>query len=293
MPQISSHAPIVDQWVARESGRPWAGVGAMEVLVRRKFPSWQGSLPVDPYEYARKSGCRVLTKPVPAARLVFSPFGPEIWVPRGDPRSCQRWSVAHELGHLLFLRDEHGTVRSAFLDPMNAVPDAQRARTVGRIEALCNMAARILLIPQECLRQLWAADRPSLNILLELSGVFDVAPPIVFQRLAEVALLSSAAPHILLEFRENRITGSDPKWRVAAHSWRGAWTTDKRLWENSGIDRLGIDLPPPPEAVALGNSGWEARGEECVFCIRRGDVGGAWILGEVRRPTAQRTLFAC
>src|SRR5687768_9166380 len=103
----------IDSWVMQESGKGIANATALEILVRRTFGEWVRAPPVDPIAVAESVACRVVLRNVPAARLVVSASGVEILIPTAFDYTRRRFSVAHELGHLIFIRAENGQFKNA------------------------------------------------------------------------------------------------------------------------------------------------------------------------------------
>lgn len=118
--------------------------------------------PVPVEDMARKAGCRI----VPAALhdvsgiLVRSPGGPTIGVNDKQPLVRRRFTVAHELGHLLLHQGQEVTYDHSFRVNLRS-DESSEGRDVEEIEA--NFFAARLLMPEAFLH----ADQRTSSIDME------------------------------------------------------------------------------------------------------------------------------
>ena len=150
----------------------------------------------------------------------------DILVREDRPDVRQRFTIAHELGHLLVAR--HAPVVKQ-LDTSRGLPASDEE------ERLCDLLAATLLMPK------WAVMP-----LVAEHGQFPVEAALVLQRVARVSL--AAALHRLASFWPE--PGSFQLWEVSDASWRAtttAATASTRLpaksfepegWRFGGADRV-------------------------------------------------------
>lgn len=127
---------------------------------------WNGYLPVDPIEIATRYGITVISEPELAEHgasgdCYFDSKGnPIIRYNPYEPETRQRFTIAHELGHLLLGHVQPG--ERAHRDPLRNY-DAYYERPT---ERQANDFAAQLLMPESVVRMI-AKDRPSTRQLAQ------------------------------------------------------------------------------------------------------------------------------
>jgi Zn-dependent peptidase ImmA (M78 family) len=123
-----------------------------------------GGLPVDPVPIAKALGIKVvlssLGEEFSGALVKRTGQDPVIWINDGDSRNRQRFTVAHQLGHFVRLRDE--------VDAFGYV-DFRRALLSGDIgeeESYANAFAAALLMPELAVRELHARRLGEVGMLM-------------------------------------------------------------------------------------------------------------------------------
>lgn len=294
----SEHTANVDVWVAQKTGLSPRIAVAIEDLLQQQLRNSSNAIPVDPVAIAERLDCRVVLEDVPAGRLEFTPRGKVIRVPKRASRVNQRFSIAHELGHLLFVRENGEVVRPTYDDESQTSPDGvlrKVART--RLEALCDTAARVILVPREALEVEAETKRFRANDiqkLLDFASLFEVSPTVMFQRLRDIGKLKGEFTSALLEYRANRITGQEPKWRVAARTLPSRSALAPSLWENQGVDHLGISLPDPDELsqyTELSVSSFSHADKRWTMSASSSKVNRNFLLVRITFQSPQLTLF--
>jgi hypothetical protein len=288
------YKPKVDAWIEREVGFPKSGPSAVEALMDRTFSVRSETLPVNPIIVAEQLGCRVRLEDIPAARLEATPRGKVIRIPKNAPTSAQRFSVAHEVGHLLFTQEDGETLRPVYEDEtLYSENGLERFRAQTRLEHLCNTAARILLIPRDpLLTKLGTRSDITLDRLLEFSQVFDVRPSVLFDRLVDVDFFPRSSLLVLLEYRPNRFTGRDSKWRVASRLLPYKHPFDSFFWENQSVERHGIEFPVPAQPAGNPSSTRFKIGEkEWTMYPHASETSPYWVLARLETAPAERNLM--
>lgn len=288
------YKPRVDRWIEREVGFANSGPLAVEALIARTLNGRRETLPVDPIVVAEQLGCRVRLEDIPAARLEVTPRGKIIRVPKNATTAVRRFSVAHEIGHLLFAEEDGESLRPVYEDEtLHSESALERFRAQARLEYLCNTAARILLLPRDPLvTKLVPRSELTLDRLLEMSQFLDVLPSVLFDRLVDVEFFPRSSLLILLEYRPNRFTGRDAKWRIASRLLPYKHPFDVFFWENQSIERHGIDFPnptkpadkPSPMHFTIGEKKW-------TIHSNASETNSCWILARLESASADRNLL--
>ena len=237
----------IERWLQGQTQFPKATRAALQCFVMKNFSEWSNALPVDPSLFAKKLGCDVLVEDVPSARLEVTRFSRVIRVPKNAPSHLQRFSMAHELAHLLFLKLDDDGVSRAYADEASCSPDGRvRMNARNRLERYCDAAAGMILVPSSAIEEtLPKGEHVNLDLLLALADRFDVLPSILFERLVDCERLSRYPGHVLLRYCENRFTRRDKKWRVTARALPQSEFFTNFPWPNQGFDALPIQIPPP------------------------------------------------
>ncbi|MBF4459413.1 ImmA/IrrE family metallo-endopeptidase [Pseudoclavibacter sp. VKM Ac-2867] len=128
---------------------------------------WDGQLPVKPIELANKNGAWVYSsdlKDSASGMLVKADSAPPvIYVDNGDGFLRQRFTIAHELGHLVAHRQEAGDDAVSYVDFRNS--------TSNPVEYHANEFAGALLMPEEHFTNLVRAGKSD----AELARLFKVS----------------------------------------------------------------------------------------------------------------------
>lgn len=193
---------------------------AREVALDALEAGWSGP-PFDPFELAERMGIEtVASEEMQDARLVTGPSGePRIeFNPNRRPARI-RFSVAHELGHLLF-RDHSDRVR--YRDRGHS---DERRGDDWQLEMLCNIAAAELLMPVGAFP---SVERDlSLPHLLDLRSKFGVSTEALLRRIVKLAdepvCLFAAAP------KGDRESGFRIDYVVPSRAWHPRLTTGSEV----------------------------------------------------------------
>jgi hypothetical protein len=238
----------MDAWLECRSGRSfWKA--ALDRLVRHRFFVDERELPIDLLSLAEELGFHVVFDEVLAGRLELDTFPRLIRIPKKASRRRQRFTIAHEIAHSLFVIEASGVFHSVFTDALRESPSDTREHS-NRLEEYCDVAARAILLPSIASDSIEAARAiRELPRLIELACQFDVSPIIVFHRLNDLVRSVQFLGTALLKYCVNRHTGSDLQWRVVSPVILRAGGKTIRLWENKSVDKLGILLPNPESIV--------------------------------------------
>src|SRR4051812_43612882 len=182
-PQITWSHPSVRQ-LLEESGQhdPYAEIArrAREIVLEALESGWSGP-PFDPFELAERAGVDTVPREdLDDARLV-SPTGEQPRIEFNPHRRSARvrFSVAHELGHLLFT--DHGAQAR-----YRTESHAEHARSDDwQLEVLCNVAAAEILMPAGAFPAAHADDL-SLPHLLDLRAEFGVSTEALLRRVVKL-----------------------------------------------------------------------------------------------------------
>jgi len=270
----------IEQWLQEQTKSPKATRAALQCFVMKNLSEWSNSLPVDPSLFAKKLGCDVLVEDVPSARLEVTRFSKIIRVPKNAPSHLQRFSMAHELAHLLFLKLDDNGVSRAYADEASDSPDGQvRMNARNRLERYCDVAAGMILVPRSAIEEtLPKGERVNLDLLLALAARFDVLPSVLFERLVDCERLSRYPGHVLLRYCENRFTRRDKKWRVTARALPRSEFFTQFPWPNQSFGSLPIKIPPPDNAVCDSSVLLEVRGQRWNCEIQSAKRDASWAL---------------
>jgi hypothetical protein len=200
--------------------------GAAETLadrLRRLLRSAR-AIPVDPYAVAHALGVDEIvtnSQMIEDGRLERIDGHIRISLTTRGNAQRQRFTLAHELGHLLLADSGQDTI-------------ARRMRTDDDVERFCDSFAAALLLPRPLMNSSARTKPPRLDTLRELAGITNVSMAAVTVRLAEtcgwrVALLhwkrwptgwtyrwGAAVPRVLYRTLRSAPSTSDELDRLAA-----------------------------------------------------------------------------
>jgi len=200
------------------------------------------NVPVDIFELARERGMEITEDLVgdSCGEGLLIPFkgGYRVRLRKSSTNSRKRFSVAHELGHTLFYKDNGDGPRHQIGILNTAERNAE--------ERICNRFASALLMPASKLRNRLAnlpAGAPSevLNELEKAARHFSVSLPAVLHRLRSIQL-EDVPGYIFLcmSERPNAVTLKDIALRVELAVPVGSWH-DLYIWRNRSAQGLGLE----------------------------------------------------
>lgn len=148
---------------------------ARELVLRARERGWEGP-PFNPLRIAEMLGVQIVANSsVADARLVVTPSGPRIEFNPQQPRERVRFSIAHEIAHLLF-PDWSEQIRNRGGDK---TPDNWQ------LEMLCNLAASEFVLPIGSLSAV--TDIPPIEDLMRKRRDYDVSAEAFLTRLAKIS----------------------------------------------------------------------------------------------------------
>lgn len=279
---MPSHVLNIERWLQEQTQFRKATRAALHCFVVKNFYEWSSSPPVDPSIFAKKLGCDVLVEDVPSARLEVTRFSKVIRVPKNAPSHLQRFAMAHELAHLLFLKLDGDSVCRAYPDEASSSPDARiRMNARNRLERYCDAAAGMILVPNPAVEEaLPKGEKVDLDLLLHLAERFDVMPSVLFERLVDCERLPRYPGHMLLRYCENRFTRRDTKWRVTASALPNSEFFSNFPRQNQGFDALQIQIPPPGNTACDSPALLENRGQWWNCQIESAKTDASWALAK-------------
>ena len=196
---------------------------ARNLVFEAREHGWTGP-PYDPFELADHLGVRVLPLgDLEDARLVHSAGKPTIEFNPNRPPARVRFSVAHELGHLLF-PDVAEQVRYRAHGSTRRGDDWQ-------VELLCNLAAAEFLMPVGSLPEL-EGEALDINYLMALRAQYAVSTEALLLRFARLT------PEPIFAFAAARLDPEQPRYRVDYTVPSRAWsdgTFRGAVWENGPL----------------------------------------------------------
>ena len=165
---VKAFAKDVDPLVAMEDA-------ARALVLKAREKGWQGP-PFNPLRIAEMLEVQVeANSSVADARLVATDNGPKIEFNPQQPRERVRFSIAHEIAHLL-LPDWSEQIRNRGGDK---TPDDWQ------LEMLCNLAASEFVLPIGSLSS--ASDIPPIEDLMRQRREYDVSAEAFLIRLAKIS----------------------------------------------------------------------------------------------------------
>ncbi len=144
---------------------------------------WDGSLPVRPVALSTAMGIKVFKKPDldVSGEVSLGADGDIVIVYRDtEPQTRQRFTIAHEMGHVVLGHLEHG--RKMFRDPI----ENMFASTRDTREVEANRFAARLLMPDDAVR---LAVREGVRTIGELAALFFVSEIAMKFRLKNLGIL--------------------------------------------------------------------------------------------------------
>jgi Zn-dependent peptidase ImmA (M78 family) len=143
---------------------------------------WAGP-PFDPFELADRRGVQLVARQdLEDARLVSVDDGPRIEFNPNRRPARVRFSIAHELGHLMFSDYADRPRHRGDRDEVKALREADE----WQLELLCNLAAAELLMPEGALTQR-TTEELSLAHLLDLRAQFAVSTEALLNRIVRLS----------------------------------------------------------------------------------------------------------
>jgi hypothetical protein len=200
----------------------------------------QTSIPVDVYKLAARKGFTILEdlagSTCEEGQLLPVSGGYRVRLRRTVTDTRKRFSLAHEIGHSYFYRDEGEGPRHV-IGVLNAVER-------GAEEKICNLFANTLLIPASALRknlQKLAADSPPLiiSVLQQAAAIFKVSIPALLMRIGSLELDWPPCLFVYSSFRPNPKTGLHPKLRIEFSLGLGEWS-NRRFWSGTPVADTNI-----------------------------------------------------
>lgn len=237
----------IDKWLIKVTGA--TGYPGLRRLLKIQDEMIEENIPVNPVKIASRIGCQVIYDKIAAPRLEISKRTglKVIRIPIEMPKPIQRFSIAHELGHLLFLDENENYQRSSYIDEREYSRSGHvknRARV--RLETLCDYAAGLILVRPESLEKFFLSKKPiDLEVIISLSQEFDVLPNVIFRRLIQDDIFPQYPIPLLLSYSCNRYKGIDEKWRVSERLYCKGEIGKNIPWWNQGIEKMGINFPSP------------------------------------------------
>ncbi len=148
---------------------------ARTLVLKAREKGWEGP-PFNPLRIAEMLGVRIeANSSVADARLVATKSGPKIEFNPQQPRERVRFSIAHEIAHLLF-PDWSEQIRNRGGD---------ETADNWQLEMLCNLAASEFVLPIGSLSA--ATDIPSIEDLMRQRREYDVSSEAFLIRLAKIS----------------------------------------------------------------------------------------------------------
>lgn len=120
----------------------------------------------------------------------------EIYINEAEPDVRQRFSLAHEMKHLVDF-DDYDTLYSR-------LGSGNESRHQAQIELICNDFAAHLLMPTPLVKRLWSAFQDIDTVALH----FNVSPEAMRTRLVKLGLIDRPAPRARTLFRESSTINS-------------------------------------------------------------------------------------
>lgn len=236
---------------------------ARDMVMQGMDAGWTGP-PYDPFELAEK--LHIAVRPANLrvdARTIVDPVSGEVGIEYNPsrPRARIRFSVAHELGHLLFPdvaeQVRHRTTSGA-VENWTSGDDWQ-------LEALCNVAAAEILMPSQTLTEL-GVERAYLDMphLMDVRSHLQVSAEALLRR---VVTLSPSRLTMFAAHRPNDASDEVPRLDYAEHAPVGSATptiippadtclgeftaigqtvSEEEEWGGTRVRIEAVGLPPYP-----------------------------------------------
>jgi hypothetical protein len=203
------------------------------------FIDWN-RLPVDVECIAALRGMRVVggmdAQGCAEGKLIPVKGGFLVQLRQSSSATRKRFSMAHELGHALFYRDEGECPRHQ----IGLLNTEERSAE----ERICNLFAECLLMPALNLRNELGVVRPDspcsfLDLLERTARKFHVSLHALITRLARVRV--EGPPYLIAyqRFRENAVRGGDAQLRVDTFTGLGR-QMGLRIWPNQTVAKTNL-----------------------------------------------------
>lgn len=188
------------------------------------------SIPVNVYKLAARKGFTILEDLTEASceegQLLAISSGYRIRLRKTVTDARKRFSLAHEIGHSYFYRDEGEGPRHV----IGVLNSAERSAK----EKICNQFASTLLMSGVALcnylKRVGTDSPPSIISVLQLAATeFQVRMPALLTRIGRLELEWPPCLLICSSVRPNPKTGIHPKLRIEFSFGLGEWS-DRRLW---------------------------------------------------------------
>jgi hypothetical protein len=198
-------------------------------------------VPVDIFRLARDRGIEITEDLVgeSCGEGLLIPFrgGYHVRLRKSSTNSRKRFSVAHELGHTFFYKDDGDGPRHQIGILNTSERNAE--------ERICNWFASALLIPASKLRQKLGglpAGAPSevLSEVEKTARYFGVSLPALLYRLRSIRLVEAPGYiFVCMSERPNAVTRKDVALRVELAVPVGSWR-ELYIWRNRSAQGLGL-----------------------------------------------------
>ncbi len=241
--------------------------GAIERAASRErgeFTEEYSHVPVDVFRIAKGRRMQITEDLVgnSCGEGLLIPFrgGYRVRLRKCSTQSRKRFSIAHELGHTLFYKDDENGPRHQIGILDCAEKDAE--------ERICNRFASALLMPASKLREKLGGlpDGAPSKVLAALDATaryFHVSLPALLQRLRSIELNTPGYMLLCMRGKLNPATGDDMALRVEMAVPLGSWR-NRYVWRNKSAKGIGLC-----NALTL-YSQWEERHRNAP---RRGSFG--------------------
>jgi len=171
-------------------------------------------------------------------RLLPTKGGFLVQLKEGLTLARRRFALAHELGHTFFYRDDGKGPRHQV-----GVVSGQERRAEERI---CNLFAGAFLMPASGVRAVFARapDNSPWAVLALLDRAcrrLQVSPDALIIRLGSLELDFGSYLVLCFRYRENEITGRDPRLRIAAWCALGGLRRKLCTWRNRSARGIGLE----------------------------------------------------
>lgn len=209
---VKEFAQNADPFVAIEEA-------ARALVLKARESGWVGP-PFNPLRIAEMLDVKIeANSSIADARLIATESGPKIEFNPQQPRERVRFSIAHEVAHMLF-PDWHDQVRNR--SGQNEVADDWQ------LEMLCNLAASEFVLPIGSLSS--TSTIPSIEDLMRQRREYDVSAEAFLIRLAKIATQPIGV------FFASPYQSSDEERRYRVNYFVGSPTAPK-------VQISGIDVP--------------------------------------------------
>jgi len=151
--------------------------------------------PLTPDRLAAGIGCSWREAPLAGRDGLLEPLSRTILVAAGQPRTRQRFTLAHEVMHYLIENDD---------DLLSDLHEVYAGRELeAALEKLCNLGAAEILIPRELVARERAAAGPNPRLIWELAarhGVSEAAAAVALSRdlgpKSQISIWGGAGPEL-------------------------------------------------------------------------------------------------